>query len=268
MDLPRTRLRIAADPTGQQWWLLPAYTRGLHMVFLGWAVRGEPCELRSARSTGRRRRGARAGDRMVASLEGNRRRRRCSLFRPPAIWLACVICRLAPAAAQSIGEDMCAGAGKVSSVTGLRCPEGTDADGVCPPDCEVLAYKDHCGGACSAGPTIAVVASVVVLLAAVAGVAFPMLRESSQSSSREDGDVESPSRGSKRKSPRARAAAGSAGARRGPKGSFPDRRDGSISPRAAFETDQEGTSFENAIAESLRSNSADGRAVAAFEDEN
>eukprot|EP01046_Picozoa_sp_COSAG06_P017828 COSAG06_NODE_1224_length_10198_cov_15.139816_10_plen_205_part_00 len=204
---------------------------------------------------------------MVASLEENRRRR-CSLFRPPAIWLACVICRLAPAAAQSIGENMCAGAGKVSSVTGLRCPEATDADGVCPPDCEVLTYKDHCGGACSAGPNIAVVASFAVLLAAVAGIAFPMLRESSQSSSRENGDVESPSRGSERKSPRARAAAGSGGAQQGPKGSFRLLQEGRISPRAAFETDREGASFENAIAESSSSSSADGKAVAAFEDEN
>lgn len=90
-------------------------------------------------------------------------------------------------------EVICAGRGAKSS-EGAVCPESTTS--VCPPGCEVLSSQDHCGSVCTAGPTVAVIASFLVVIVFIAGMVYgtrPQARRSGEGPStlQEEKDVTS-----------------------------------------------------------------------------
>lgn len=173
------------------------------------------------------RRGARCCDsRMVAQARGPRWRAGAWLWANAAL----------PAAALA-QEVACAGRGVQPNPDNPaeRCPDWS-TDGVCPENCAIKTHQDHCGSVCTAGPTVAVIASVVVVIAFVAGLVFGAR------------PVEHPRN---RDSPTARDRA------QRPRSRSPTKRDDFISKEA----------FENAVAEN---EGAEGLAVAqthAFEEE-
>ena len=165
------------------------------------------------------------------------------------LWASAVLPEAALAQVASLapappGEVACAGRGvqQISDEPNVRCPDWSTG-GVCPPGCGILKAQDHCGSVCTAGPTVAIIASVAVVVAFVAGLVLgtkpaeqPLSRDGSP---RASDDVE-PKRGQK-------------------SGRSPNRQesgDGSTSPKLQGSHDfTSNDAFENAGAESPGSRS-------------
>lgn len=96
---------------------------------------------------------------------------------PPRVWARWAVAAaglgLHPLCALGVGpEHWCAGRGAFS-VNGTRCPPD-DSSGPCPPGCD--AYEQDCGNSCDPwASTVAIIASVLVVLVFVGGVVVPVV---------------------------------------------------------------------------------------------
>ena len=144
------------------------------------------------------------------------------------------------------GEVACAGRGvrPISDEPNVRCPDWS-TDGVCPPGCRILSAQDHCGSVCTAGPTVAVIASVLVVIVFVAGMVLGTTGQqlSKDRSPRASDDGESSGQTSPSRTPNGQESGGQS---RAPK------RDGSqeFSSVETFENAVSESTFENAVSES------------------
>eukprot|EP01043_Picozoa_sp_COSAG02_P022851 COSAG02_NODE_1200_length_13909_cov_15.541202_12_plen_240_part_00 len=101
-------------------------------------------------------------NRMVAQGQGPGRR--------AGAWLWASVALPAAALAQEVA---CAGRGvrRDPDDPNERCPDWS-TDGICPENCAIKSQQDHCGTVCTAGPTVAVIASVLVVIVFLAGLVF------------------------------------------------------------------------------------------------